>query len=602
MSTGRTDHRAVSLTALLAASLALAAPAPAQDAVGGEAPARPNIIVVVLDDIGFTDLGAYGGEMRTPNFDRLAADGAQFSNFRTAPTCAPTRAMLLTGIDNHRTGVPTLEHLMVPEYQGAPGYEGELQVSAATLAEHLAQAGYQSFAVGKWHVGSSETSRPSRRGFERSFILDSSGADNWEHRPYIPHYARAEWWEDDAPVDSLPDDFYSSEFLVDRLIDYIDARDQDRPFFALLGFQANHIPVQAPREFVERYDGVYDAGWEALRAARHEAAIARGLVPEGTPLAPVPPNLTPWAETDPEARALSIASRQVAAGMLEAADHHFGRLLARLEEAGELSNTVIVLLSDNGPEHNAPGDNPAFLVWQWIEGYEQDLDRLGEQGTYAWIGPEWASASASPLSLFKFHAAEGGIRVPLLIAGPGVEAQGIQPGFSMVTDIAPTLLDLAGVEPLNAGQPMTGRSLVPVLRGEAVSPYGPEDSVGIEMSGQIAFYRGGYKLVRSLPPYGDGVFRVFNIETDPGETLDLAPSRPDLLAELQAAYADWAVLNNVVPVPEGFDAGAEITRRGWEANMRRFGPWLALIGVGSLLVLGGIGLLISRVLRTRRMR
>ena len=591
MSTVRTELIAASL----AACLATAPWAMAQEQEEDAAAARPNILVVILDDIGFTDLGAYGSEIRTPNFDALAARGAMFSNFRTAPTCAPTRAMLLTGVDNHQTGVPTLEHLMIPEYEGVPGYEGELRPSALTLAEHLGQAGYQSFAVGKWHVGRSPTSLPAHRGFERSFILDSSGADNWEHRPYIPHYRRAEWWQDFAPVDTLPEDFYSSRFLVDTMIEYLDGRDTGRPFFAMLGFQANHIPVQAPREFVERYDGVYDSGWEALREARHGAAIARGLVPPDAALAPVPPGLTAWDEMDAAERELSIASRQVAAGMLEAADHHFGRLLDRLEASGTLENTIIVLLSDNGPEYNAPTDNAAFRFWLAVQGYSRDVETLGTRGTYAFIGPEWASASASPLSLFKFHAAEGGIRVPLIVSGPGVRARGVQPQFALVTDIAPTLLDLADVEPLRDGLSITGRSLAPILAGgEADSPYGPEEAVGIEMSGQIAFYRGRYKLTRSLVPYGDGVFRVFDIEADPGETTDLAASRPELLAEMTAAYEDWAARSNVVAVPEGFDAGAEIARRGWEASMRTYRPWLIGLGLALLAITAALVMRLSR--------
>lgn len=568
-------------------AFAVTAAAPAQD--DDRAPARPNILVVILDDIGFTDLGAYGSEIRTPHFDSLAARGALFSNFRTAPTCAPTRAMLLTGVDNHQTGVPTLEHLMISEYQGVAGYEGELRPSAHTLAEHLGQAGYQSFAVGKWHVGRSPTSLPAHRGFERSFILDSSGADNWEHRPYIPHYSRAQWWRDFEPVDTLPEDFYSSRFFVDTMIDYLDARDPEQPFFAMLGFQANHIPLQAPREFVQRYDGVYEAGWEALRQARHAAAIEHGLVAPGAELAPVPPGLTPWREMGAAERALSVTSRQVAAGMLEAADHHFGRLLARLAETGALENTLIVLLSDNGPEYNAPTDNAAFRVWLALQGYSRDIDTLGEAGTYAFIGPEWALASASPLSLFKFHAGEGGIRVPLIISGPGVRVRGVQPQFSLVTDIAPTLLDLAEVTARDDGLSITGRSLAPILAGARTrSAYGPQDSVGIEMSGQIAFYRGRYKLTRSMAPYGDGVFRVFDIEADPGETNDLAASRPALREELMSAYEDWAARNNVIAVPAGFDAGAEIARRGWEAILSRYGPWLIGLALALLAVLTGL--------------
>ena len=363
MSTGPTDRWRA--TALAAAFALLAAPAFAQDLMDDpdqvQEAVRPNFLIVILDDIGFTDLGAYGSEMRTPHIDAQAERGLMFSGFRVGPTCAPSRAMLMTGVDSHRTGVPTLEHLMLPEQLGQPGHEGELNLRVATIAEHLSAAGYASLITGKWHLGRSPTSLPSARGFHRSFILDSSGADNWEHQTYLPHYTHAEWWEDDAPVESLPEDFYSSAFLVDRMIDYLDEVAPDQPFLSVLSFQANHIPLQAPREYVERYDGVYDAGWEALAAERHAAAIALGLVPVDAPMAAMPEGLRRWEDLSARERRLSAMSRQVAAGMLEAADHHFGRLVERLRETGRYDDTVIIILSDNGAEFNDPGRSRAFF-------------------------------------------------------------------------------------------------------------------------------------------------------------------------------------------------------------------------------------------------
>ena len=582
MSTGPIRRAA----AALCLALALGAPAHGDD--------RPNILVIILDDIGFTDLGAYGSEIATPNMDSLAARGAQFTNFHVAPTCAPTRAMLMTGTDSHRTGIPTLEHMVIPEYQGQFGHEGELNTAVATIAEHLQAAGYQAFITGKWHLGRSPTALPAARGFDRSFILDSSGADNWEHRTYLPHYPRAEWWEDFEPVLEFTHEHYSSRFLTDRLIDYIGEGDPDRPFLAVLSLQANHIPLQAPREFTERYAGRYDAGWDALREERRRAAIARGLVPESTQLAEQPAGLRDWEALSRREREFAIASREVAAGMLEAADHHVGRLFDWLEAQGQLENTLIIVLSDNGPEYNHPTDNWAFGMWLAMQGYSRNPDNLGEQGTYAFIGPEWATASASPLSLFKFHAGEGGVRVPLIVAGPGVETLGLVSGFSFVTDIAPTLLDIAGARPLEGREPITGRSLMPVLSGQADTVYGPDDAVGLEMSGMSALWRGDWKLARSMPPFGDEQWRLFNLATDPGEAHDLAASEPEILASMMEAYAAYEARVGVIPVPEGFNAAERIAALGWKAFLDQHGLMLAGIGLLFVMLLGGGVILVVR--------
>lgn len=576
MSTGPTRRSGAALLGLMLALLG-------GPAAWGED--RPNFLIVILDDIGFTDLGAYGSEIRTPHFDAEAARGTMFTNFHVAPTCVPSRAMLMTGVDSHLTGLPTLEHLMLPEQLGQPGHEGELNARVATIAEHLSAAGYTSLITGKWHLGRSETSLPAARGFDRSFVLDSSGADNWEHRTYLPHYTRAEWWEDFEFVEELPEDFYSSAFIVDQMITYLGEADPDRPFLSVVSFQANHIPLQAPREYVERYDGVYDSGWETLARERHAAAIALGLVPEGTPMPEFPEGLRNWSDLSPREQAASAMNRQVAAGMLEAADHHFGRLVSWLRETGRYENTIILIVSDNGPEFNDPGRRIAFQGWLALQGYSRDLDRLGERGTYAWIGPEWAAASASPLSFFKFHAGEGGLRVPMIVAGPGVEAGRQANAFSIVTDIAPGLLDLAGASALDGFEPFTGRSLAPLLRGEAERIYGEDEAVGLEMSGQSALFRGDYKLTRNMRPYGDGEWRLFNITLDPGETHDLAGERPDLFAELMAKYEAYEARFGVLPVPPDFDGERRIEMLGWRAFGQQYGPWLAL----PLILLAGLG-------------
>ena len=357
-------------------SIALLASAAAADEAR-----RPNIVLILVDDAGFTDFGAYGSEIATPNIDALAERGVKFSNFHVSPMCAPSRAMLLTGADSHAVGVGNLPESIPLSFRGKPGYLGELGPDAVTIASRLGAVGYHTYMAGKWHLGQSPESLPDRRGFERSFALDASGADNWEKKPYLPIYDDAPWFEDGKPVD-LPQDFYSSAFLVDKTIEYIDSQRGDgRPFFAYVSFQAIHIPVQAPREFVQRYDGVYDAGWEAQREARHRGAVARGLLPAEAPIGPMPAGVPAWDSLTPDEKRLRAKSMAVNAGMLEAMDHHVGRLIEHLRTTGAYDDTLFIVLSDNGPECNAPTDAPGFTGW---------LERAATRRTSS------TSASAAP--------------------------------------------------------------------------------------------------------------------------------------------------------------------------------------------------------------
>lgn len=560
--------------------------------------AQPNVVLIVIDDAGFTDLGVYGSEVNTPTIDSLAESGVMFSNFHAGPTCAPSRAMLMTGVPSHRTGLATLNHLRPEEQADHPAYRGELAPDVPTIAEHLRAAGYASYITGKWHLGHSPQSLPVARGFDRSFILDASGADNWSQRSYLPQYEQADWF-DGAQRGTLPDDFYSSEFLVDKMLEYIDDTAPDQPFFSVIGFQAIHIPVQAPREFIERYDGVYDDGWQALRQRRHQAAIARGLIPADAELGPVPEVLRQWEDLSPRERERSIRSMQINAGMLEAMDFHLGRLIDHLKASGSYDNTVFMVLSDNGPEHNHPTADAGFRLWLWLEGYSQDIDTLGERGSYAAIGPEWAIAAGAGGSLFKFHASEGGTRVPLVISGPGIAASGVLHPFSFITDLAPTILDLTGAEALNSGPSFTGRSLVDVLQGRRQSLYGPDDAVSLEASGQSAVFKGDYKLMRNLDLYGDGVWRLHNVVRDPGETRDLSAEQPELFAEMLSDYESYAADYGVLPMPPGYSGQQMIADATARQIVARYGSLVGFTMVLALLIVALTGWLMVRLVRSR---
>ncbi|MCU1751995.1 arylsulfatase [Pseudomonas sp. 6D_7.1_Bac1] len=519
---------------------------------------KPNIVVLVADDWGYSDVGSFGSEISTPNIDTLAREGVRFSDFHVTASCSPTRSMLMTGVDNHRNGVGNMPETMPDEHLGKPGYSGVLNDNAITVATQLKDNGYHTYISGKWHLGKTADTLPNNRGFERSFIQADSGSDNWEERPYAPLYDKASWFEDGQPA-HLPKDYYSSTFIVSKAIDYISAGRQDgKPFFAYLGFQANHIPVQAPRDFIDKYRGAYDKGWTALREARRARAVELGLIPANAGMLTMG-STGNWDALSADQKRYEARRMEVYAGMADAMDQEVGRLVANLKAAGEYENTVFVFLSDNGSEPTDPYDVPAFRMWLEMH-YTRELDRLGSKGAFNSIGPSWASAAASPLSGYKFFAGEGGLRTPLIVSGvPGMQGNRISKAFAHVTDIVPTILEVAGV-PAHNGQyqgktvePMIGSSLVPVLRGVSERAHPEDQAIGYELSGSAALFKGDYKLVKSLKPVGNEQWHLYNIATDPGEVLDLQNQMPERFQSMQADYAEYARTNGVLPMPAGYD-------------------------------------------------
>ncbi len=582
------------MLAVLLLCFGMIATARGEPPVGTTPEARPNVVVLVADDFGYTDVGAFGSEIATPHLDALARRGARFSNFHVAASCSPTRAMLLTGVDHHRNGVGNMRETIPREHLGRPGYLTVLDRNVVTVASRLQASGYRTYVTGKWHVGHDAHNLPPARGFDRSLIQADSGSDNWETgQRYLGLTDQVNWYEDGRRA-RMPEHYYSSAFFVDRLLGYL--REDERsprarqPFFAYIGFQANHLPVQAPPAFRDRYRGRYDAGWEVLRRERAARAAAAGLLPVAPRLAEIP-GTPDWESLDAAERAFAARNMEVYAGMAEAMDFHIGRLIDHLRRSGELEQTVFVFLSDNGPEGSDPYDSLSGRLWLQMQ-YSRDPQRLGEQGTYGVIGPGWATAAAGPLHGYKFYAGEGGVRVPLIIAGvPGQRAGAIHPSFARVMVLAPTLLELAGLPAVvdswdgRPVEPITGRSLVPVLRGEQPAAYRAEEPIGFELSGNAALYQGDYKLVRLLPPAGDGRWHLYHLGTDIGETRDLATVEPARFQSMLEAYRDYARRNDVLAMPEGYDPIRQVMVNAvanvyWPA-LRRQWPW------GALLVAGG---------------
>ena len=534
-------------------------------------PSRPNIVVIVADDLGYSDVGSFGSEIPTPNLDALAAEGTRFSSFHVSGECSPTRAMLLTGIRSHRTGVGAMHESVPPSLEGKPGYLTVLNRNVVTVGSLLQRSGYRTYAVGKWHVGKEAHNLPPARGFDRSLIQGDSGSDNWEtDQRYLALTDRVYWFEDGKPA-KMPKEFYSSRFYADKAIDYLrndwaaTPSTERAPFFLYLAFQANHIPLQAPPEFIERQRGRYDAGWSALREQRHRRTIELGLLPPDTRLGSWP-GLEEWNALEPKRRSYEVRRMEVYAGMAAAMDHEIGRLREAIRSLRADDNTIFVFLSDNGAEPSDPYEYLSGQLWLATQ-YTRDTDRLGAKGAYATIGRNWVSAAVSPLSTHKFYAGEGGLRVPLIIRTPVAFADGqprgqIASGFTHVTDIAPTLLELAGVShPGKPGgtEPMTGRSLVPLLRDTTAQIRGTDETLGYELAGNAALFGGDLKLVRNLPPIGDGQWRLFDIARDPGETRDLRSARPEDFRRLLEAYQKFEIEDGVQALPEGYTPQSQVS-------------------------------------------
>lgn len=515
----------------------------------------PNFVLILLDDVGITDLGAFGGEAATPNIDALAKRGMMFTNYHSSPVCAPSRAMLLTGSDSHLTGVPNIPEFLSDTQQQLPGYRGILNNKVKTIATRLKSIGYSTYMAGKWHLGHTETTLPSKRGFDRTFILDASGADNYEQKGYLPIDATAQWYQDGKQV-PLPEDFYSSEFYVDKMMEFMEGEEHNnKPFFAYLPFQAVHLPVQAPKKFVAKYKGLYKEGWAVLRENRFEKAKKIGLVPSHAVLGDMLPVLRKWEKLSTAEKEIAANDMAVHAAMLEAVDYHIGRYIEYLKKKNLYENTVFIITSDNGPEGGYPPANGLFPLWMQWQGYHRDESRLGEKGYYGAIGTEFASATASPFAFFKTYTGEGGLRVPLIIAGRGVPKR-LNHAFTMVTDIAPTLSELAGINAASVSTevPITGKSLVPILRGEMDSIYTAHEPVGIESAGSSALFKGDWKIVRISRPHGDLVWRLYNLASDPGETYDLSKVEPQRFAEMIKDYTEYTSRFGVIEMGAHYEA------------------------------------------------
>jgi arylsulfatase A-like enzyme len=526
--------------------LAFVAPSGVRAAPAARADARPNVVVVLVDDMGWSDIGAYGGEIPTPNLDALARGGVRFTQFYATPRCSPTRSSLLTGLYPHQAGMGHLDNVV---RAGSSGTTGRLNDRCVTIAEVLREAGYFTAMSGKWHLGQDHGSPPWKRGFDRVLSLRaggmyfpnqnfSGGDDALTARAREPLYLDGIPTPRDAPV--FGDNWYATDLWTDFGLRFVDdARKADKPFFLYLPYNAPHFPLMAPADLIAHHRGKYKAGWDRLREARYRRQIAMGLIDGRWPMSPRDPASPDWESLTDDAKDRFDHLMAVYAAMIEAIDTNVGRLVKGLEARGALDNTLILFMSDNGANAES-GPSGRF-----------DGAPPGGPNSNLYLGMNWATLGSTPFLRFKHFTHEGGIAAPLIVHWP----RGIPAGRrnalvhepAQVIDLMPTILDGAGAlyprEYRGQAIPaMEGVSLRPALAGRALSRKQP---LFWEHEGNRAVRSGQWKLVSTYPRG----WELYDMTADRVERNDLAARRPDLVKALAAAWDAWAARTHVDPWP-----------------------------------------------------
>lgn len=512
---------------------------------------RPNILFILADDLGYADLGIFGSEIPTPHLDALARGGMLLTDFYAGMTCSPTRAMLMSGTDNHVAGLGVMGAPTRADQKGRPGYEGYLNFRVAALAELMSDAGYSTYMTGKWHLGETVETGPRARGFQRSFVsLDGAAhLGGWDWRGPQP----ADYRDGDALV-HVDANWYTTRDYTAKMLEYIDQdRASGRPFFAYLAYTAPHWPLQAPRESIAKFKGRYDAGYEALYAQRFARQKQLGLVPaDAKPIDPA--RFAPrWADLSAQDRQIEARRMEIYAAMVSDLDHYVGEVVAHLKRIGEYDNTFIMFMSDNGAESGRRDLQPPINAHIGKE-YDHSLANLGSATSYVMYGPNWASASATPFNRHKFTGFEGGVHVPAFVHYPPKVAGGSRSAaVGTVMDLLPTFLALAGTR--HPGSPYRGRevvqpqgvSLLPVLFGERGSVHGAEQLFGWELFGQRSVRQGNWKLVWDQAlPQAERRWQLFDLAADRSEQVDLSAAKPAEAASLLRAWGRYEQENGVI--------------------------------------------------------
>jgi arylsulfatase len=519
---------------------------------------RPNFLLIVADDLGYADLGVFGGEIGTPNLDALAMSGTQLTNFHTAPTCSPTRAMLFSGTYNHLAGLGVMgeiKHRLPPEVQSQAGYEGHINERVVTLPELLRDAGYRTYMAGKWHLGLEEHSSPHARGFERTYTLLEGGAGHLSNMNVVPFNTRDHaLYRENGEMTGVPEDFYSTEFYADKIIEFINEdKHSDKPFMAYLSFTAPHWPLQAPKESIERFKGKYDEGYEVFFERRLARQKELGLVSDDTSGHPLLLQ-KPWDELSEEERLKETRAMEIYAAMVNDLDTHVGRVIQTLKDTGEYDNTVIFFMSDNGAQ-NGSMSYMSRLMPKFNDFLarccDTSIENMGAPNSFVMYGSGWARVSGVPTRFFKAQTTEGGIRSPAILNHPASPGNsGRYDEFLSVMDVMPTFLSLAGVDHPQQYQgrdvlPMKGATMAPILEGQKSAIHPADHTMGWELNNHRALKKGQWKIVMTHPPLGDSTWKLYDLSKDPFEHHDLSGTNPDKLASMLQEWDRYVEENGI---------------------------------------------------------
>ena len=511
-----------------------------------EHPKAPNILLIVADDLGYADLGSFGGDISTPNLDELAERGIRFSRFHTAPFCAVSRAMLLSGNNNHIAGMGA-QQLQTP----VPGYEGHLTDRIIPMPELLRSAGYHTYMAGKWHLGEALENGPQAKGFEHSFSINGEGAANhYSNLGVFESSSITEYTEDGEKAD-WKEGNYSTDIYTDKLISYIDRHREDgKPFFTFAAYTSPHWPLQVDEKYWKKYEGRYDEGYEVLKTKRFESLKKAGMIAENAVMPPSHRDIKPWNSLSPEEQKKEARKMELYAGMVENLDYNIGRIINYLKETGQYENTLIVFMSDNGAAAEDFYYNSNYGPFLQ-ENYADDYAEMGKANSYISYGPQWAEAGTSPFKYYKGFTTEGGINTPMIMAGPGVENHGtINDSFLTLLDLAPTFYELVGVSypdkwKEKAVKPLIGVSLVPLLSGKSNSVHDSTYVFGLEHRGYAMIRKGDWKIVNIERPFLLENFQLYNLKSDLAEQNDLTETFPEKYQEM---IGEWNKFSKEVGV------------------------------------------------------
>ena len=518
---------------------------------------RPNILLIMADDLGFSDLGCFGSEIRTPNLDDLAKKGIRNTSFYTAPTCSPSRGMLLSGVDNHRNGYGTMEGDWAENQKGVKGYEGHLNFDVVTFPKLLQENGYHTSISGKWHQAfpvSKEEQWPDKRGFTRSFSLLPGGAGHYEDQQKLFSFYEKTWYvEDGKQVDKLPENFYSSDFYATKGMSYIDESiKEDKPFFNYLAFTAPHWPLQVPDDYIDLYKGSYDEGYEVLAQERMKKMKQLGIVPKHSKVPPLSPNVRPWKTLTAKEKKISSKTMEVYAAMVERLDANVGRVIKHLKDKGVYENTVIVFLADNGAEGNYIGS--ILKTQKWVdENFDNSLNNIGRKNSYAFTGPSWAQVSSLPFKWYKGFSTEGGVRCPSIISyGKWKGNVGkINNQILTIKDFAPTFLELAKIK--HPGTEYKGRkifqldgtSMIEWLENKEELVHDIKKAHCWELYGRRGVRKGNWKAEWQDRPYGEDKWELYDLSTDISEQINLSKKKPKKLEKLIKEWETYVLKYDV---------------------------------------------------------